>query len=189
MGKLEFLSPGGSVKDRIARSMVEAAEKDGVLVLGRSIVVEATSGNTGTDFCLLSATFALFDLLSRYWSGHGLRYQGRTYILLSREWVLNRLVNRVILSSSLFLRRCRSQVIPSISTSHSHLQQEKELTLLALGARVIRTPTGAPSESPHSNIGTSQRSQKHTKHSTHVSRSCQTFMHELTRRCHARSVS
>jgi cysteine synthase A len=44
--KAEFLNPGGSVKDRIARAMIEDAEKRGLLKLGGTII-EATSGNTG----------------------------------------------------------------------------------------------------------------------------------------------
>ncbi|MFN3584492.1 pyridoxal-phosphate dependent enzyme [Phenylobacterium sp.] len=44
--KLENANPGGSIKDRIARSMIEAAEKDGRLKPGGTIV-EATAGNTG----------------------------------------------------------------------------------------------------------------------------------------------
>lgn len=44
--KLESANPGGSIKDRIARSMIEAAEKDGSLKPGGTIV-EATAGNTG----------------------------------------------------------------------------------------------------------------------------------------------
>jgi cystathionine beta-synthase len=44
--KLENANPGGSIKDRIARSMIEAAEKDGRLQPGGTIV-EATAGNTG----------------------------------------------------------------------------------------------------------------------------------------------
>ncbi len=45
-GKCEFLNPGGSVKDRIGRAMIEAAEEEGALAPGGT-VVEATSGNTG----------------------------------------------------------------------------------------------------------------------------------------------
>jgi cystathionine beta-synthase len=45
-GKCEFMNPGGSVKDRIGRAIIEAAEKDGKLKPGGTIV-EATSGNTG----------------------------------------------------------------------------------------------------------------------------------------------
>jgi cystathionine beta-synthase len=44
--KLENQNPGGSIKDRIALSMIEAAERDGVLTAGGTIV-EATAGNTG----------------------------------------------------------------------------------------------------------------------------------------------
>jgi cysteine synthase A len=50
--KAEFLNPGGSVKDRVARALVEAAERDGQLKPG-SIIVEASSGNTGIGFALV----------------------------------------------------------------------------------------------------------------------------------------
>ena len=48
LGKAEYLNPGGSVKDRAAKFMIEAAEKAGQLTPGqRSVVVEGTAGNTG----------------------------------------------------------------------------------------------------------------------------------------------
>ncbi len=50
--KLESQNPGGSIKDRIARSMIEAAEKDGRLKPGGTIV-EATAGNTGLGLALI----------------------------------------------------------------------------------------------------------------------------------------
>jgi cystathionine beta-synthase len=52
--KLETQNPGGSIKDRIALSMIEAAERKGILASGDTIV-EATSGNTGLGLALVAA--------------------------------------------------------------------------------------------------------------------------------------
>src|SRR5215470_6333405 len=52
--KLESMNPGGSVKDRIALSMIEAAEREGRLKPGGT-VVEATSGNTGIGVAMVCA--------------------------------------------------------------------------------------------------------------------------------------
>ena len=54
LAKVEFFNPGGSVKDRIAVAMIEAAEKEGRLTPGATIV-EPTSGNTGVGLALVSA--------------------------------------------------------------------------------------------------------------------------------------
>jgi cysteine synthase len=52
IAKAEFLNPGGSIKDRVALAMIEAAERDGVLRPGMKIV-EPTSGNTGIGITLV----------------------------------------------------------------------------------------------------------------------------------------
>jgi cystathionine beta-synthase len=54
LAKLEYLNPGGSVKDRIGLAMIEAAERDGRLKPGGTIV-EPTSGNTGVGLAIAAA--------------------------------------------------------------------------------------------------------------------------------------
>src|SRR5213592_512881 len=51
VAKVEYLNPGGSIKDRVAVAMIEAAERDGHLKPGGTIV-EPTSGNTGTGLAI-----------------------------------------------------------------------------------------------------------------------------------------
>src|ERR671914_2676732 len=54
LAKIEYLNPGGSVKDRPAVKMLEVAEKEGLLEPGGT-VVEPTSGNTGAGLALAAA--------------------------------------------------------------------------------------------------------------------------------------
>jgi len=56
LGKLESFNPGGSVKDRIGLSMVEAAEAEGIIAPGRTTIIEPTSGNTGVALAMVAAS-------------------------------------------------------------------------------------------------------------------------------------
>ena len=63
IAKVEFFNPGGSVKDRIAKAMIEKAEQEG-LINKDTVIVEPTSGNTGIGLSMVAASKGLRIILT-----------------------------------------------------------------------------------------------------------------------------
>ncbi len=86
-GKVEFFNPGASVKDRIARAMIEKAEREGLIRPGVSTIIEATAGNTGVGLALVAAVkgyrciFVLPDKMSEEKIALLRAYGGETVIV------------------------------------------------------------------------------------------------------------
>ncbi len=112
LAKIEFMNPGGSIKDRIAKKMILEAEARGEIKPGDTLI-EPTSGNTGIGLAMACA----------------------------------------VLGYKLII------VMPQ------KMSMEKQVTMEALGAQIIRTPMGFKSEDPESNFNVARRIQRNLPNS------------------------
>ncbi|KAJ3572679.1 hypothetical protein NP233_g2927 [Leucocoprinus birnbaumii] len=112
LGKAEFMSVGGSVKDRIAKAMVEAAEKDGILIPGQSVVIEPTSGNTGSLPLILLGVASIDTVFGHVGIGLALACAIKGYS------VIITLPNKMSLEKEALLRALGAEVIRTPNVPH-----------------------------------------------------------------------
>ena len=96
--KLERSNPGGSIKDRIALSMIEKAEKDGILKAGATII-EPTSGNTGVGLAMVAAVkgYKIILVMPESMSVERRKLMsayGAEFVLTARELGMNGAINK-----------------------------------------------------------------------------------------------
>ncbi|CAG8055526.1 unnamed protein product [Penicillium nalgiovense] len=130
--KLEYLNPGGSVKDRIAKQMVDKAEQEGKIKPGDTLIEASQWQHVG-----LKINIHLAFMTERV----------RVNIMASQHSGI-----AIALIAGIKGYKC-------IITLSEKIFLEKEQILHALGAQVVRTPAGVPSESPESFINVARRLQ------------------------------
>ena len=142
--------------------MVEEAEKDGKLIPGKSIVIEPTSGNTGPSSAKRPHQghhHSSPGFSHRHRARYGMRHQGASFRHRDPDHVLNTVDKGYSVIITMPDKMSLVRIRPSLVDLFIYLfliiysRQEKEATLRALGAEVVRTPTEAAWDSPASHIG------------------------------------
>ncbi len=150
--KLEMFNPGGSVKDRIALSMIETAEQKGVLKAGTTIL-EPTSGNTGIGLAIVSAVKG-YDLILTMPESMSeerrslLKALGAELILTSADKGMNGAVTK---AQKLKEEQPDKYFIPQQFNNHSNPEMHRNTTAKVLGVGTGGTITGVGEELKHHN--------------------------------------
>jgi cysteine synthase len=137
LGKVEARNPGGSVKDRIALAMIEAAERDGRLKPGATIV-EPTSGNTGIGLAVVAAV-----------KGYRLILTMPEDMSVERRKLLSRLGAEVVLTPAIEVMGGAIYAAQELAEQHGYFMASQfenpanpEIHRLTTGPEILRDTDG-----------------------------------------------
>ncbi|MRT92878.1 cysteine synthase A [Ancylomarina sp. 16SWW S1-10-2] len=130
--KLERSNPGGSIKDRIALSMIEKAEKDGILKEGATII-EPTSGNTGVGLAMVAAVkgYKIILVMPESMSVERRKLMsayGAEFVLTARELGMNGAINK----AKELIESTTNSWMPSQFDNQANIDAHKQTTALEI---------------------------------------------------------